>query len=123
MCGNSDSRHFPLGPGCKGEDGQRAVVSLERARVPAASSVAYDLFDLLLTARRTLENAWKGCESGRRRAEERATAASRSDRRPPRVERKKRPLSRRLHRRFRCLTSGHAVLPSGRCSRCGPEDG
>ena len=37
----------------------------------------------------------------------------------PTVERKTRPLSRRLHRRFRCLTSGHAVLPGGRCDRCG----
>jgi hypothetical protein len=32
---------------------------------------------------------------------------------------KRRSLQRRMRRRVRCLTTGHAVLPGGTCDRCG----
>ena len=58
-----------------------------------------------------------------RRATEGATAASLSDPRAQTVVRRKHPLSRRLRRRFRCLTSGRAVLaPTDAVIAAVPED-
>jgi hypothetical protein len=95
------------------------TVSARRGASSPSQGRPYTIFRRRPRMRSLLKTPAKAEIVRHRRATEGATAASLSDSRPPTAVRRKRPLSRRLRRRLRCLTSGHAVLPDGCCDRCG----